>query len=307
MNEWRSTVYRIQWIVPILIGVWWFLAPGAGIGGWATLMMLFVAPVLVVLLIVPAIVSVASRHNRSEGMVPKPYAIAAPVPWILLLVPPAALEGADDVRSYPSILENIGLPAAAAGPVAYSFLLGSFVAWIVCLSTASGSHEPPQPHRGMIVAPEAALEPGATAHQMNCADAPDHVSSGVSLGAVDLHRAKESAPATIQTGPSALATEPGCDNTAIFLALAGFIGYVIPLPLGVGTSGAVLALLLRLVVAVSFAIAAIVVGFKNLRRTRSGAPGRGLSIGALTIGLVTLVSALTGGVIQLMSAISSLP
>jgi hypothetical protein len=127
-------LFGFQWAAPILIALWWFFVPGAGNGGWATVLMLFVAPIVLVMLLVPAIIVVSRPTNRRLASTAAAYGWAAPVLWLVALVPPAFLEGASDMRSYPSLGELVfGLSSTAASWVIWIGLPLFLVTWVAAV------------------------------------------------------------------------------------------------------------------------------------------------------------------------------
>jgi hypothetical protein len=115
MTGLRRFVYVAQWIVPFVAAIWWFLAPGTGSAGWSYLFIVVLAPVMLVLLYAAAIVTVARRANRRVRMPHAWYAVISVVLWLLLLLMPTGLQGSDDMRTYPSILQDLGVPVPVAG------------------------------------------------------------------------------------------------------------------------------------------------------------------------------------------------
>ena len=134
MLTWRRIVFVAQWFAAALLPVWWFVQPGAFNPGWAAVLMLFVAPILLVLLIVSSLVAVLARPGKPVAAVSGGYAIAAPLSWLFAFLLPLAMEGASDARSYPSAFELLGMPSAVAGALAGVFGILFLLGWIASLA-----------------------------------------------------------------------------------------------------------------------------------------------------------------------------
>ena len=127
-------MFGFQWAAPIIIAVWWFFVPGAGNGGWAMVLMLFVAPVVLLMLLVPAVIVVCRPTNRRARSTSAVYGWAAPALWLIALVPPAFLEGASDMTSYPSLGQLVfGLSSTGASWVVWIGLPLFLVAWVAAV------------------------------------------------------------------------------------------------------------------------------------------------------------------------------
>ncbi|QDZ15059.1 hypothetical protein [Humibacter ginsenosidimutans] len=132
-----KTVFWLQWVLPVFLGFWWFLIPGSGNPGWAGVLMIFVVPVMFVLLLIPPIISVCIRANRTAGMAGTPYSFAMLALLVLLLVPPLAIDGASDVAAYPSVFGNLGMSPAAEGVLIAVIMSACSVLWVTCLVLAA--------------------------------------------------------------------------------------------------------------------------------------------------------------------------
>lgn len=136
-------VFVLQWVAVVVLPVWWFYAPGAGNGGWAQVLMLVVAPLVGIVLAVPAIVATVNRNNRRTGTTSAMYAVAAPIMWFLAAVQPTVLSNSDDIRSYPSWMEVWGIPSGVAGLVGVVTFLLFLVVWVLAIVAATQSAERP--------------------------------------------------------------------------------------------------------------------------------------------------------------------
>jgi hypothetical protein len=135
MGVWRQIVYGGQWLPTVLLPVWWFAAPGSFQPGWAAILMVFLAPLMFLMSLVPTLISSLNRANRAAGTVPSAYAITCIALWVLAFVFPATIDGASDAETFPSIASSMGMPWAASATPIIGILW--FAAWIVAIITAT--------------------------------------------------------------------------------------------------------------------------------------------------------------------------
>lgn len=117
MRAWQSIVFVVQWVMVVVLPVWWFGEPGSGTPGWSAVLMLLLGPLLAIGLVVPAIIATANRANRRARATAPAYAVVAPAAWLVAIAVPMGIDGADDMRSYPSVFATWGMPQGAEGPV----------------------------------------------------------------------------------------------------------------------------------------------------------------------------------------------
>lgn len=147
MGTWQRVLYWVQWVPVVGLPIWWFVAPGAGTGGWATVLMIVVAPLVALALAVPAVIAAALRGNRRAQATSKSYGVLAPVLWVVAWLPPTFIGGASDMRSWPSWSEHWwGISGSTAGvllPVSAMLFVGTWVVSILAAAVPTDQPERP--------------------------------------------------------------------------------------------------------------------------------------------------------------------
>lgn len=139
MKALNWTIALASILMPPFLAVWWFVTETHGGGGWYTFaFILFVVPAVVAALIPGILVVITVAICRGSAKVCS-YLIAAPIVWLITMVPPIAMSDFGDAPdSYsPSILEDFfGVSPEVSGRIALTSTLLAFVGWIVLFGLA---------------------------------------------------------------------------------------------------------------------------------------------------------------------------
>ena len=141
----RAILWLAQWFAVIVVPGWlvWGTSVIAGAGGSYFLVAVFAAPLLVVLLLIAAILSVGIRTARRARGGPW-YVWLLVAVWICVGVQPFLLESESTSGSGPSALERLGFPASADHSlVSFFFWAAAVLLALAWISTGAAGYAPP--------------------------------------------------------------------------------------------------------------------------------------------------------------------
>jgi hypothetical protein len=127
----QRIVFFAQWAAAVLAPFWLFASPGAFKGGWAVVLALFTAPLLLTAMIIPPIVCVATKRTRRSRTAPRVYSFLAVALWATVFLHGTSIESDSDIEHFPSWLENLGASSTTSDTV---FALSAVVIVLLALS-----------------------------------------------------------------------------------------------------------------------------------------------------------------------------
>jgi hypothetical protein len=127
------TMWGLHWAAAVAAPIWWIIGSTITGGGWGTLGVELLSPVVLLLGLVCPIIGVASRTLRTARAVPSGYAIATFALWVPMFLFPLTIRSQSDVTTGGSALMGIGVPGGVNDVLSPILLLVSFLAWVVAL------------------------------------------------------------------------------------------------------------------------------------------------------------------------------
>jgi hypothetical protein len=128
----QRIVFFAQWVAAFLAPFWLFASPGAFKGGWAVVLALFTAPLLLTAMIIPPIVCVAVTKTRRSMRAPAVYSFLAVALWATVFLHGTSIASDSDVEHFPSWLENAGVAPALSEVI---FALTAILIALLALSS----------------------------------------------------------------------------------------------------------------------------------------------------------------------------
>jgi hypothetical protein len=137
MRALGTGIWYLHWVAAAATPIWWILGSSITGGGWFTLGLMLVSPVVFLLAIVGPVLGVTSRSLRSARAVPPGYSISILVTWLAGILFPLAVEAVGDSASRPSVFETAGMPPAAddalVAVLPLVYVLGQVVAIVLLI------------------------------------------------------------------------------------------------------------------------------------------------------------------------------
>jgi len=141
----RFVLWIVQWFAVVLVPAWLVYGTGliAGAGGSFFLVAMFAAPLLLVLLLFAAILSVGIRSAR-RGRGGPWYVWLVVAVWVCVTVQPFLLESDSVAGLMPSALERLGLSVSAdRSLISFFFWAGAVLLALAWIAAGAAGATPP--------------------------------------------------------------------------------------------------------------------------------------------------------------------